>query len=42
MYDPPLELPTWPLHLMWHRRRGYAIGAIARLRDIITKVAASA
>jgi DNA-binding transcriptional LysR family regulator len=20
MYDPPLELPTWPLHLMWHRR----------------------
>ena len=40
MYDPPLQLPTWPLHLMWHRRAD-AHGAIAWLRGIITKIAAS-
>ena len=41
IFDPPLELPTWPLHLMWHRRAD-THGAIAWLRGIITIIAASA
>lgn len=41
MHEPPIELPCWPLAMMWHRRAD-AHAATLWLRDIIAEIAASA
>lgn len=40
VHKPPLELPTWPVTMMWHRRVD-AHPASVWLRNLITDVAAS-
>lgn len=41
IHEPPIELPSWPLAMMWHRRAD-AHAATLWLRDIIAEIAASA
>ena len=40
VHKPPLELPSWPLVLMWHRRAD-THAAILWLRDLIAEIAAA-
>lgn len=40
LHEAPIELPEWPLAMMWHRRAD-AHAADAWLRDVVTEVAAS-
>ena len=41
VHEPPIELPYWPLAMMWHRRAD-AHAATLWLRNIIAEIAASA
>ncbi len=40
VHEPPVEMPTWPVSIMWHRRED-AHAAIIWLREVVAEVAAS-
>jgi DNA-binding transcriptional LysR family regulator len=41
VHEPPIELPCWPLAMMWHRRAD-THAATVWLRNIIAEIAATA